>query len=365
MVMIGIDPHKATHTAVAIDDRETVLAERLVRATPRQVPQLVAWADTLGEDRIWAVESAGGLGYLLAQQLLAAGETVVDIPATLASRVRLLGSGRSEKNDPNDARSVAIAALRAPSLVAVRAEDHATVLRLLAQRYRQLGWSYNKTACRLHALLADLTPGGIGKEIVVSQAQSLLETHRPTGPVALERHCMAVDLLDELDRLTGQRHAVRNRIRAAVAASGTTLTDIFGVGEVIAATIIGHTGDIARFPTADRFAAYNGTAPIEWSSGNPKRPTHRLSRRGNRTLNHAIHIAAVTQLRHRHSPGRGFYDRKLTEGHTPRAAIRALKRRLSDVIYRRLVADAARRRDGSGRAIQETTPQACVTGPKS
>jgi transposase len=98
------------------------------------------------------VESAGGLGYLLAQQLLAAGETVVDIPATLASRVRLLGSGRSEKNDPNDTRSVAIAALRAPRLVAVRPEDHATVLRLLAQRYRPLGWSCNKTACRLHAL---------------------------------------------------------------------------------------------------------------------------------------------------------------------------------------------------------------------
>jgi transposase len=113
---------------------------------------------------------------------------------------------------------------------------------------------------------------------------------------------------------------------------------------VIAATIIGHTADIARFPTADRFAAYNGTAPIEWSSGNPKRPTHRLSPRKPHPLNHAIHIAAVTQLRHRHSPGHGFYDRKHTEGHTPRAAIRALKRRLSDVIYRRLVADAARRR---------------------
>jgi hypothetical protein len=110
---------------------------------------------------------------------------------------------------------VAIAALRAPRLVAVRPEDHATVLRLLAQRYRQLGWSYNKTACRRHALVADLMPGGIGKEIVVSQAQSLLEAHRPTGPVAVERHCLAVDLLDELDRLGGQQRAVRDRIRAA------------------------------------------------------------------------------------------------------------------------------------------------------
>jgi transposase len=113
---------------------------------------------------------------------------------------------------------------------------------------------------------------------------------------------------------------------------------------VIAAILIGHTGNPARFPTADRFAAYNGTAPIEWSSGNPKRPVHRLSWRGNRTMNHAIHIAAVTQLRHRHSPGRAFYDRKIAEGHTPRAALRALKRRLSNVIYRHLVADAGRRR---------------------
>lgn len=135
MVMIGIDPHKGTHTAVAIDDREQVLTERLVRATHRQVPELVAWADQLGNrDRIWAVESAGGLGYLLAQQLLAAGETLVDIPATLASRVRLLGSGRSDKNDSNDARAVAIAALRAPGLVPVRVEDHAIVLRLLSRR---------------------------------------------------------------------------------------------------------------------------------------------------------------------------------------------------------------------------------------
>jgi transposase len=115
MVMIGIDPHKRTHTAVAVDEHETVIGERLVHARIDQVAVLVGWADELGErERVWAVESAGGLGYLLAQQLLAAGEQVVDVPAMLASRVRLLGTGRSDKNDPNDARSVAIAALRAP-----------------------------------------------------------------------------------------------------------------------------------------------------------------------------------------------------------------------------------------------------------
>jgi transposase len=339
MVMIGINPHKSTHTAVAIDDGEQVLGERVVRATAKQVPELLEWAKSLdGGDRVWAIESAGGLGYLLAQQFLAAGETVVDIPATLASRVRPLGTGRSDKNDPNDARSVAIAALRAPELVPVRVEDHASVLRLLARRHTQLAWTYNKTACRLHALAAELVPGGISQEIVVCQARSLLEQHQPAGAVAVDRHLLAIDLLDELDRLGTQRQALRKRINRAVAASGTTRVDIFGIGDVIAAVIVGQVGDIARFRTADRFAAYNATAPIEWSSGNPKHPVHRLSRRGNRTLNHAIHIAAVTQLRHRHSPGRGYHDRKPSQGQTGRQAPRSLKRRLSDVAYRRLVA---------------------------
>lgn len=271
MVMIGIDPHKRTHTAVAIDTRERVLGERLVHATGAQVPELLEWAKRLdGGDRVWAIESAGGLGYLLAQQLLAAGEQVVDIPATLASRVRLLGSGRSEKNDPNDAKSVAIAALRAAELVPVRVEDHASVLRLLACRHTQLGWAYNKTACRLHALVAELVPGGIGKEVVVSQARSLLEGLDLVGAVAIERHTMAVEMVDELERLNTQRKTLRKRIVAAVAASGTTVTEVFGIGDVGAAIILGQVGDVTRFRTADRFAAYNGTAPIEWSSGNPK-----------------------------------------------------------------------------------------------
>ena len=130
---------------------------------------------------------------------------MVDIPATLASRVRLLGSGRSEKNDPNDARSVAIAALRAAELVPVRVEDHATVLRLLAGQHTQLGWAYNKTACRLHAVVAELVPGGIGQELVVSRARSLLDELQPVGAVAVERHALAVEMLDELDRLNSAR----------------------------------------------------------------------------------------------------------------------------------------------------------------
>jgi transposase len=132
----------------------------------------------------------------------------------------------------------------------------------------------------------------------------------------------------------------KKRLAVAVRASGTTVTEVFGVGPVIAATMIGYVAGVSRFPSRDHFAAYNGTAPIEVSSGNRK--IYRLSRRGNRRLNHAIHMAAVTQIRHRHSDGRAYYDRKLAEGKTPKEALRSLKRRISDAIYSRLQADARR-----------------------
>ena len=339
MVMIGIDPHKATHTAVAIDGHEVELARFKLRASKHQSAQLLTWAAGF-EDRAWAIESAAGLGYLLAQQLLAAGETVVDVPATLAARVRVLGTGRSDKNDPNDARSVAVAALRAPTLTVVRPEDHVTVLRVLAKRNLDLARWRNKVCCRLHALVAELHPGGITKEIVVAQASQLLNSLEPQGAAAIERHAMALELVEDLVHIDTQIRESRRRITVAVTASGTTLTDIFGVGPVITAMLIGYTGDPCRFATESHYAAYNGTAPIEFSSAGRK--THRLSRRGNRKLNHAIHMAAVTQVRHTHSPGRGYYERKLAEGKTRKEALRALKRRISDVIYRHLIADARR-----------------------
>jgi len=166
MTMIGIDPHKATHTAVAINDNETVLDEFTLRASAGQAEQLRDWAAGFDKPR-WAIESANGLGYLVAQQLVAAGETVFDVPPVLASRVRLMGSGRSQKNDPNDARSVAIAALRSDRLAVVRRDDHARVLRLLAKRHRDMARLRNKHCTRLHALLLELAAGGISSEITV------------------------------------------------------------------------------------------------------------------------------------------------------------------------------------------------------
>jgi len=340
-VIIGVDPHKATHTAVAIDRSEAELAQARVRATRTQIPQLLRWAEPLGE-RTWAIESASGLGYLLAQQLVAAGETVLDVPATLASRIRVLGTGRSDKNDPNDALSVAIAALRAPSLREVAPADHAQILRLLAKRNVDIGKHRTRVVCRLHNLLMELSPGGIAKELNASDAVALLERVRPATPVETARHDLAAELLADVQRLDEQLKHSHRRIRTAVAASQTSLTEIYGIGPIIACYLIGFTGDIGRFASRDAYAAYNGTAPVERSSGG--RVVHRVSQRGNRRLNHALHLAAICQIRQSHSEGRVYFERKLAEGKTKKDAVRSLKRHISNAVYRQLIIDATRTR---------------------
>jgi transposase len=338
-VMIGVDPHKGSHTAVAIDEDEHVLGELRVRSGPKQLDRLMAWAKQFPE-RTWAIENATGLGYLLAQQLVAAGERVLDVQPKLAARVRLLATESTNKNDPHDARSVAIAALRSPSPKQVGVEDHAAVMKLWARRHKNLSSTRTQIACRLHAVLCDLVAGGVPDEIYAEKAASLLTDVEADSAVAAARVELAHELLDDLRRVDHQIKESKKRLAQVVAASGTTTINIFGVGPLVAATVVGITGDIARFPTRDRFAAFNGTAPIEVSSGGRK--IWRLSRRGNRTLNHAIHMAAVTQVRFPHSPGRGYYDRKLAEGKTPKEAIRALKRRISDALWAAMVADARR-----------------------
>ena len=337
---IGIDPHKATHTAVAIDDDETVLGEITIRADKDQTTKLIDWAGSVdGDGRVWAVEAATGLGHLLSRQLVARGEPVVDVPPVLASRIRVLSSGKSQKNDPNDARSVAIAALRRDGLAAVKAEDDAAVLRMLAKRHRELTSLRTQAVCRLHAILAMLRPGGMGHRLSAKQAARMLGGIRGLDTVGEQRRQMAKTHIVDIRRLDRDLEVIKARIRRAVAAANTTVTDIYGVGPVVAAFIVGYSPPIERFATADRYAAYNGTAPIEVSSGGKVR--HRLSRRGNRTLNHAIHTAAVTQISHQ-TPGRVYYDRKMDEGKTNKEALRALKRRISNAVYRQLVADAQR-----------------------
>jgi transposase len=340
-VIIGVDPHKASHTAVAINTSEVRLDLKKVRAARTQVDHLLAWAEPFPA-RVWAIEGADGMGYLLAQQLVANGEHVVNVPATLASRARLLGSGRTSKNDPNDALSVAVAALRTSGLRQVRPVGHSEVLRLLSKRNLDIGDQRTRLVCRMHALLLELDPGGIAKEINASDVDRFLAALTPATAAEQVRYELAVELLADIRRLDEQLKASHKRIKAAVAASGTTVTDVFGIGPILAAMLIGFTGDIDRFANRDRYAAYNGTAPVEFSSGG--RTVHRLSTRGNRQLNHAIHMAAICQLRQPHSDGRAYVDRRVAEGKTKREAIRALKRQISNTVYRHLVADAANRR---------------------
>jgi len=336
-VMIGVDPHKGSHTAVAIDATEAPLGKLRVRASAGQAQRLVTWAAAWPE-RTWAVEGAGGLGHLLAQQLVAAGERVLDVQPKLGARVRLLATGASNKNDPNDALSVAVAALRSRTRREVSADDHAAVLRVWSRRHRDLGRAKNQVACRLHAVLCELVPGGVPEEITAAQATRILRSATPSGTAGQARSDLAAELLEDMCRLDAQIRESKKKLATAVKASGTTVTEIFGAGPVIAATVIGDVADVARFATRDRFAAYNGTAPIEVSSGNRK--IHRLSLRGNRRINHALHMAAITQIRHPHSDGRAYYERKIAEGKTHKEALRCLKRRISDAVYARLQADA-------------------------
>ena len=344
-VMIGVDPHKASHTAVAISAAEESLGELRVRACAAQAERLVAWARAWPQ-RTWAVEGAGGTGHLLAQQLLAAGERVLDVQPKLGARVRLLTAGNTNKNDPNDARSVAIAALRSEAVREVQADDHAAVLKVWSKRYRDLGRSRTQVACRLHAVLCELIPGGVSKAITAAQATRILGSVTPSGAVQAARCELAAALAGDLRGIDARIRETRTKLAVAVQAAGTSLTGLFGVGPVIAAAVIGDVRDVFRFPGRDHFAAYNGTAPIEVSSG--PRKVYRLSRRGNRRLNHAIHMAAVTQVRHRHSQGRAYYDKKLAEGKTPKEALRALKRQVSNAIFACLQADAQRQQTTQG-----------------
>lgn len=285
------------------------------------------------------MEAAGGLGYLLSQQLVARGEQVVDVPPVLASRVRVLSSGKSDKNDPNDARSVAIAALRQTGLARVRREDHVQVLRMLAKRHLELTALRTQAVCRLHSVLVLLRPGGMPPRVSAAKASRILQGMRTLDPVGEQRRRMARAHLADIRRLDGEIKANKATIRRAVAGSDTTVTDVFGVGPMVAAFLIGYSGDVLRFVSEDHYAAYNGTAPIEVSSGGKTR--HRLSLRGNRKLNHAIHMAGVTQIRF-NTPGRVYYDKKRAEGKTKKEALRALKRRISDAVYRKLVLDQQR-----------------------
>jgi transposase len=335
VITIGIDPHKRSLTAAALDSNSRLLGQLRVPTTGQAAQQLLAWAAGWPERR-WAVEGATGLGRGIAQLLVTTGEQVLDVPAKLAARARLLGTSSARKTDLADAASVATAAIHHRRLRPVAPEDQTVILRLLSDRRDDLVAERTRTLSRLHVLLADLHPGGATRELTATQAAAMLRQVRPVTVVAVERKRIARELLADVRRLDRQVKTASQAIRIAVREHGTTLTEVFGVGAVLAAKLLGHAGDITRFPDRDHFASYSGTAPVEASSGDVRR--HRLNRGGNRQLNTALHLVAVCQIRDP-SPGQAYYQRKLAQAKTPEEARRSLKRHLANVVYSHLLTD--------------------------
>jgi transposase len=341
-VVIAVDPAKRSHTLEVLDGRERVLATLRVQNTTAGYRELRQFARRWPTRR-WAVEGARGVGRQLAQRLVADGERVIDVPAKLSTRVRVLDTGHGRKNDPADAHAVGVAALRHHDLVEMTQDDETVALRLLSDRRRELVHSRTQTVNRMHQLLMELIPSGAPKRLSATKARQLIATVKPRDVAGRTRRAMVVDLIDDVVTLDRKLKAITKQIREAVEATGTQLTDIVGIGPVIAAVILGEVGDVTRFPTRHHFASFTGTAPLEASSGDIIR--HRLNRLGNRQLNHALHTMAVVHIRY-DSRGRAYYDRKKAAGKGSLGALRCLKRRLSDAVYRALVADQAAKSPG-------------------
>ena len=290
-------------------------------------------------DRIWAIEGANGAGRPLAQRLLEAGEHVVDVPAKLAARVRLFDTGHNRKTDARDAHSIAIVAVRTKTLRVLRPDGELEALRMLCDRREELTRLRVQTVNRLQRLLAELVPGTTKKDLTALQAKAILASVRPRDIAGKTRRKIAADELADLIAVEKKMKKATAELKVLVKARGSRLMDLHGVGPVVAARTLADVGDIARFADRNRFASWTGTAPLDASSGEQNR--HRLSRAGNRRMNHMIHIAAISQIR-LDTEGRAYYRRKLAAGKTKLEALRCLKRRISDAIYRQLLADAER-----------------------
>jgi transposase len=362
-VIIGVDPHKLSATIEVLDDRERVLGQGRFGTDRGGYRQMLAAARRWPE-RTWAVEGSQGIGRHVAQRLVADGEQVVDVPAKLSARARVFSTGQGRKTDATDAHSIAVVALRTAGLQAVGVDGDLVALRLLADRRDELASARTRTVSRLHRLLLELIPAGAPRFLSAAQAKSLLATVRPRDVAGRTRRQLAVELLADIVRLDRKLKDSEQRLTEAVSATGTGLLDIYGIGPVGAARILGDVGSVARFPSKAHFASWTGTAPIDASSGQQVR--HRLSRAGNRRLNRVLHIMAIVQLRN-DTEGRAYHRRKLAAGKTPTEALRCLKRRLSDVVYRQLVADAAttKEADPGGHAVATLISSAAGPTPSA
>ena len=296
-VIIGMDPHKRSATIEVVDERGRVLA------VGRFGTDKAGYADMLAAgrkyaDRVWAVEGCNGIGKHIAHRLVHDGETVLDVPAKLSAQVRVFATGNGRKTDPVDAHSVAMVALRSPNLVQVQVDPDLQVMGMLADRRDELGRARTQTINRLHRLLLELLPGGAKKFLSAPQARALIATVKPRDIMGKTRRRLAVELISELEGIDKKIKAAEKDLKELVNARGSTLMELHGIGPSGAARLLADVGDVSRFADRDRFASWNGTAPLDASSGDQKR--HRLSRAGNRRINRTLHIMAVVQLRNRH-----------------------------------------------------------------
>jgi transposase len=334
-VVIGMDPHKRSATIEAMAEDESVLGKGRYGTDRAGFEAMLADA-ARWPDRVWAVEGCEGIGKHLVLRLLDAGEQVVDVPAKLSARMRVYATGQGRKTDDTDAHSIALVAVRMTGLREVVNDETLEVLRLLVDRRRRIGEDHTRMVCQLHQLLLALLPGGAKRDLSAAQARKLLATVRPTDLAGKTRKRVALELVVDLERVYARKKAANKELVQLVKQTGTGLLDLHGIGPSGAARLLVEVGDITRFPTKGHFASWTGTAPIDASSGDNVR--HRLSRGGNRQINRALHMMAVVQLRNP-TEGRAYFDRKVAAGKTPNEAMRCLKRRLSDIVYRTMLDD--------------------------
>ena len=332
MVTLGTDAHKRSHTMVAVDEAGARLGTVTVAATTAGHLRAVRWAARF-EQRRWAIEDCRHLSRRLEAELLAAGEVVVRVPPKMMAGARRSARTRG-KSDPIDALAVARAALREPGLPVARLDGPSREVRLLVDYretlIRERTALQNRLRWRLHELDPEVDPaaGSLDRYRTLDRLSEFLVGHEGVvAELALREIARIGDLTREANQLESD---IDDRVRELAPA----LLQLPGCGVLTAGKLIGETADITRFHSRDAFAMFGGVAPIPVWSGNTER--FRLNRGGNRQINTALHRIAVTQLRV-HPPARALVDKHLAAGKTKPEALRILKRRLSDVVYRTMI----------------------------
>ena len=334
-VVIGMDPHKRTATIEVMTAGELVVGGGRFTTDTEGYAAMLRYGRQWAE-RTWAVEGCEGIGRHIVQRLVADGEPVVDVPAKVSARLRFYATGQGRKTDDTDAHSITLVGVRMTGLRPVVSNEQIEILRLLVDRRRRMGQEHTVKVCQLHQLLLELIPGGAKKDLSAAQARRLLAAVQPSDLVSATRKRVAMELVEDLERIYQRKKQANKELVALVKTTGTGLLGLHGIGPSGAARLLVEVGDITRFPTKGHFASWTGTAPIDASSGDHVR--HRLSRGGNRQINRVLHLMAVVQLRNP-TEGRTYYDRRTADGKTSMEAMRCLKRRLSDIVYRTMLTD--------------------------